>query len=118
MFNYFSVDFCLAKLIDGPKSTSALLGEVASFNCSAFGPVFWLVNGLQADHPSVKSRGITTTPSITSTNGSVLSLLSVSATAENNNVTIVCIAVLGFSVEVSANAILTVLGKLHFAWLL
>ena len=109
----FTSGCCLGKLIDGPKSASAMIGEISSFNCSGFEIVIWLVNGVHIDHVSVSERGIGQSVSTTTTNGSTLAQISVPATAENNNISISCAVFDGSSVDTSSEAVLTVLGKMH-----
>ena len=109
------VGLCLSKLIEGPKSASALIGEVSSFNCSGIGVVFWIVNGNEGGHDSLSDKGISSKLTTTSS-GSTLSQLSVPAIPENNNISISCLVVDDVSVETSAIAVLTVLGKEHFCW--
>ena len=108
----FAADCCHAKLIEGPKSTSALLGEVSSFNCSGIGAVYWFVNGFLGDDDSFSERGISSKSTTTST-GNFLSQLNVPATVENNKINIFCVVVEGDLMESSGTAVLEVLGKLQ-----
>ena len=109
----FAADCCLAKLIEGPKSTCALLQEVSAFNCSGIGVVIWHVNGLQVGHVSLSENKLSRPQSTTTSSGSTLSRLSVPAIPENNNISISCLVVDNPLVETSAVAVLTVLGKMH-----
>ena len=107
---FFSVDLHLAKLLEGPESTSTLLNEIATFNCSGFGLLIWAVDGVHSIHESLSGRGIIP-PIVTTTNsGNQLSQLGVRAMEENNKINISCAVIDGTLVEVSVNATLTVLG--------
>ena len=69
----FATDCCLAKLIEGPKSTSAPLQEASTFNCSGIGAVIWIVNGIQVGHDSLSEKGISPPKSTITSSGSTLS---------------------------------------------
>ena len=91
-------------------SVTALVGTNAKFHCAGTGIyLVWEVDGLQADHSSILSRGITSETNTSS--GTVQSTLTVPATSENNGITVRCgISVSLFSTPaISASATLTIL---------
>ena len=70
-------------------SVTALIGTNAQFHCAGTGNyLVWEVDGLQADHPDILARGITTVTLPSS--GTVQSNLTVPATSENNGTTVRC----------------------------
>ena len=96
-------------------SVTALVGTNAQFHCAGTGNyLVWEVDRLQAEHPDILARGITTiTPS---SSGTVQSNLTVPATSENNGTTVRCaIGVTQFSFTAFSNySTLTVLsGELN-----
>ena len=61
-------------ITEGPVSVTALVGTNAQFHCAGTGNyLVWVVDGLQADHSSISSRGVTS--DITTDSGSVHSTL-------------------------------------------
>ena len=107
-YNY--VVSCTADITEGPVSVTALVGTNAQFHCAGTGNyLVWEVDGLQADHPDILARGITTVTLPSS--GTVQSNLTVPATSVNNGTTVRCaISVSPFSTPAISNyATLTVL---------
>ena len=81
--------FITAVITEGPVSVTALVGTNAQFHCAGTGNyLVWEVDGLQADHPDILARGITTVTLPSS--GTVQSNLTVPATSENNGTTVRC----------------------------
>ena len=94
---------CTAAITEGPVSVTALVGTNAQFHCAGTGNyLVWEVDGLQADHPDILARGITTVTLPSS--GTVQSNLTVPATSVNNGTTVRCaISVSLFSTPVVSN---------------
>ena len=90
-------------ITEGPVSVTALIGTNAQFFCAGTGNhLVWEVDGLQVDHTSISSRGITA--STMSSSGTVQSTLTVPATSENNGTTVRCgIGVSQFSLTAISN---------------
>ena len=92
-------------------SVTAMVGTNAQFHCAGTGNhLWWVVDGLQPDHPDILARGITTVTLPSS--GTVQSNLTVPATSVNNGTTVRCdISVSLFSVPfvISNYSTLTVL---------
>ena len=106
---YFVVSL-FAAITEVPVSVTALIGTNAQFHCAGTGNyLVWEVDGLQADHSSISSRGITS--DTTTTSGTVQSNLTVPATSVNNGTTVRCaISVSLFSTPTVSNySTLTVL---------
>ena len=93
-------------------SVSALVGENALFHCNGSGvTIRWRVGGLLVTDtdPVIVDRGITASLAVSSSSGTVQSILTVPATPVNNGTTVQCI-VLSLSGSVTSNnATLTVL---------
>ena len=107
--------YTVTTITEGPVSVTALIGTNAQFHCAGTGNyLVWEVDGLQADHPDILARGITTITLPSS--GTVQSNLTVPATSENNGTTVRCaISVSLFNTPAISNySILTVLpGELN-----
>ena len=70
-------------------SVTAQVGTNAQFHCAGTGNyLVWEVDGLQANHANISSRGITA--STLSSSGTVQSSLTVPAISENNGTTVRC----------------------------
>ena len=81
--------FIHVAITDGPVSVTALIGTDAQFHCAGTGSyLVWEVDGLQADHSNISTRGITS--DTTTTSGTVQSTLTVPATSVNNGTTVQC----------------------------
>ena len=79
-----------------PLSYTAPLGSAGTFHCAVTGSnysiISWYVDRKHVDNPSVRSRGILSSP-VTSINSTwIQSSLTVSATLENDGISINCIA--------------------------
>ena len=99
---------------EGPVSVTALIATDAQFHCAGTGNyLVWVVDGLQADHSSISSRGVTS--DTTTSSGTVQTTLTVPATSENNGTTVqYSISVSLFSTLVVSNyCSLTVLPGEH-----
>ena len=84
-------------------SVTALIGTNAQFHCAGTGNyLVWIVDGLQADHANVSSRGVTAS-TISSSSGTVQSTLTVPATSVNNGTTVQCAITLLFSTPAISN---------------
>ena len=91
-------------------SVTALVGTNAQFHCAGTGNyLVWEVDGLQAEHVNISSRGITA--STMSSSGTVQSTLTVPATSQNNGTAVQCgVSVSAFNAPVvSSYSTLTVL---------
>ena len=102
-------------ITEGPVSVTALIGTNAQFHCAGTGNyLVWVVDGLQADHANISSRGITA-GTVTSSSDRVQSSLTVPATSENNGTTVRCAITSLFSTPAISNySTLTVLpGELN-----
>ena len=91
-------------------SVTALIGTNAQFHCAGTGNhLVWEVDGLQANHPDILARGITTV-TLPSSGTVVQSNLTVPATSVNNGTTVRCVVTSLFSTPVISNySTLTVL---------
>ena len=97
-------------ITEGPVSVTTLIGTNAQFHCAGTGNyLVWEVDGLQADHSNISSRGVTAATNTTS--DTVQSTLTVPATSVNNGTTVRCaISVSLFSTSAISNySTLTVL---------
>ena len=97
-------------ITEGPASMTALIGTNAQFHCAGTGNyLVWEVDGLQAKHANISSRGIIA-GTVTSSSDRVQSSLTVPATSENNGTTVRCVITSLFSTPVASNySTLTVL---------
>ena len=83
-----------AGVIEPPIPVNASLGSTAEFNCTARGDAFtWLVDGKSAKFQNIADRGVRVSPIIDIAPGIIFATLSISASNDNNNTQVQCIAV-------------------------
>ena len=95
---------------------TAFVGTNAQFHCAGTGNyLVWVVDGLQADHPDILARGITTVTLKFS--GTVQSNLTVPATSENNGTTVRCgisVSLLSLTAICNYSALTVLPGELKY----
>ena len=79
-----------AQFVESPVTTTAYLGDNASFHCTTDGNhlLVWIVNGIEARMPVIRNRGITFERFGINSEMSTLTTL---ASIQNNNSEIICI---------------------------
>ena len=94
-------------LTESPVSVTAEAGKNVLFHCAGTGiTIAWIVDGLFSPDTSITDRGITSS-TLSTSSGTVQSVLTVPATSVNNGTTVYCMVYPG--AVTSSNATLTVL---------